>query len=142
MGGDETGGALRNFSAMQRNAMSFRTQAVFQNKTNYLTMLLQFGIDPNACDYGECARPSPGAPVCALAPKSKGRSLSYSSGRVWPISRLLFSPLLPPCADRRTAAHIACAEGRLSAALILQEYGADFEFMDRWGQSATHEVCD
>lgn len=37
--------------------------------------------------------------------------------------------------DRRTGAHIACADGLLDICIILQEFGADFNFKDRWGQT-------
>lgn len=42
--------------------------------------------------------------------------------------------------DRRTAAHIACAEGFLDVVQILHEYGADFAFRDRWGQTPLDEA--
>lgn len=41
--------------------------------------------------------------------------------------------------DRRTAAHLALAEGKLEAALALYEYGADFSATDRWGNTPLDE---
>lgn len=42
--------------------------------------------------------------------------------------------------DRRTTAHIACAEGVEELALTLFEYGANFHFRDRLGQTPLDEA--
>jgi ankyrin repeat protein len=42
--------------------------------------------------------------------------------------------------DKRTAAHIAAAEGNLTALKVLVEYGADIGRRDRWGSSVLDEA--
>jgi ankyrin repeat protein len=41
--------------------------------------------------------------------------------------------------DKRTASHIAAAEGNVAAIRILAEYGANFSLPDRWGNAAKDE---
>ena len=38
--------------------------------------------------------------------------------------------------DRRTALHLAAAEGRVAVVMKLCEHGADIRFRDRWGHDA------
>ena len=42
--------------------------------------------------------------------------------------------------DKRTAAHIAAAEGNLSAFKVLVEHGADLTLQDRWNNTVHHEA--
>jgi ankyrin repeat protein len=42
--------------------------------------------------------------------------------------------------EKRTAAHIAAAEGNLAALKVLVEYGADLSLQDRWGNSVDDEA--
>lgn len=37
--------------------------------------------------------------------------------------------------DGRTAAHVACADGIIDAAVLLHSHGADFTMADRWGRT-------
>lgn len=42
--------------------------------------------------------------------------------------------------DKRTAAHIAAAEGNVAAIRVLAEYGADLTLEDRWKNTVYHEA--
>jgi ankyrin repeat protein len=42
--------------------------------------------------------------------------------------------------DKRTAAHIAAAEGNVAALKVLIEFGADLTLEDRWGNTVDHEA--
>jgi ankyrin repeat protein len=42
--------------------------------------------------------------------------------------------------DKRTASHIAAAEGNLSALRVLAEHGADLKAVDRWGNTPLMEA--
>jgi ankyrin repeat protein len=42
--------------------------------------------------------------------------------------------------DKRTAAHIAIAEGNVAALKVLVEFGADLTLQDRWGNTVDHEA--
>jgi ankyrin repeat protein len=42
--------------------------------------------------------------------------------------------------DKRTASHIAAAEGNLSAFRVLAEHGADLQAADRWGNTPLKEA--
>jgi len=42
--------------------------------------------------------------------------------------------------DRRTAAHLAASEGRLGVLQFLAERGANFNFMDRWGNRCLNDA--
>ena len=42
--------------------------------------------------------------------------------------------------DKRTAAHIAAAEGNVAAIKVLAEHGADLTLKDRWNNTVPHEA--
>ena len=42
--------------------------------------------------------------------------------------------------DKRTASHIAAAEGNFAAIRLLAEYGADLSVADRWGNTVKDEA--
>jgi ankyrin repeat protein len=42
--------------------------------------------------------------------------------------------------DKRTAAHIAAAEGNVAAIRVLAEHGADLTLQDRWGNTVQDEA--
>ena len=42
--------------------------------------------------------------------------------------------------DKRTAAHIAAAEGNVAAIRVLAEHGADLTLEDRWGNTVQDEA--
>lgn len=42
--------------------------------------------------------------------------------------------------DKRTAAHIAAAEGNVAAIRVLAENGADLTLQDRWNNTVQHEA--
>jgi len=58
------------------------------------------------------------------------------------LRRLLEAGVPPSSADydKRTAAHIAAAEGNLSAFRILVKNGANLESLDRWGNTPRMEA--
>ena len=85
--------------------------------------------------------------------RSRGGSLSLehagqeacaaaSAGDVEYLRRLLRHGCPPDSADydARTAAHLACAEGRAACAMALAEAGANFEAKDRWGHTPLTEA--
>lgn len=42
--------------------------------------------------------------------------------------------------DKRTASHIAAAEGNVAAVKVLADFGADLTLEDRWGNSVQGEA--
>ena len=42
--------------------------------------------------------------------------------------------------DKRTAAHIAAAEGNVAAIRLLADHGADLTLEDRWGNTVQQEA--
>ena len=64
------------------------------------------------------------------------------TGDVDYLRRLLRAGASPDAADydRRTAAHLACAEGLMPVALVLHAAGADFNAKDRWGRTPLDEA--
>ncbi|KAL3917603.1 MAG: hypothetical protein SGARI_007668, partial [Bacillariaceae sp.] len=42
--------------------------------------------------------------------------------------------------DKRTASHIAAAEGNLSAFRVLCKHGADLDLLDRWNNTPSMEA--
>jgi len=67
---------------------------------------------------------------------------TVSDGDIVLLKRLLRAGINPNAADydKRTAAHIAAAEGHVAALRTLSEMGADLTLMDRWGQTPRDEA--
>jgi ankyrin repeat protein len=67
---------------------------------------------------------------------------TVSDGDIVLLKRLLRAGINPNAADydKRTAAHIAAAEGHAAALRTLSESGADLTLRDRWGQTAGDEA--
>jgi ankyrin repeat protein len=121
-------------------------------------MLLDAGADASACDnfgvtplleacragqdgVAELLRKAGGT----LGPKgADGAELCAAAfnGKLEYMRRLLESGYAADAADydKRSAAHLACAEGRTEVALLLLRWGADFEAQDRWGNTPLREA--
>jgi ankyrin repeat protein len=67
---------------------------------------------------------------------------TVSDGDIVLLKRLLRAgiPVNAADYDKRTAAHIAAAEGNAAALRTLSENGADLTLKDRWKQTAGHEA--
>ena len=53
---------------------------------------------------------------------------------------LQFYPSSTKISDKRTASHIAAAEGNVAAVKVLADFGADLTLEDRWGNSVQGEA--
>ena len=133
--------------------------ASMKGNTDAVKKLLEFGADPNLLDvHGtsalyEAARYGHdtvmevllehGAELCM----SEGRSASVLcqavfDGDVIMLRRLLKAKINPNAGDydKRTAGHIAAAEGNTAAMRALVEFGADLNVRDRWQNSIQKEA--
>jgi len=140
----------------------FRTAlmvSAMKGNTAAVQKILEFGGDPNLVDvHGtsalyEAARNGHedtmnillehGAKLCM----SEGKSAStlcqaVFDGDVLTLRRLLRAKINPDAGDydKRTAAHIAAAEGNTAAMKVLVEFGANLEVRDRWNNSLMDEA--
>lgn len=97
----------------------------------------------NGCDETVQVLLRNGAKLCM----SDGQAASklcqtVFDGDTLTLRRLLRSKILVNAADydKRTAAHIAAAEGNLTALRMLVEFGADLSLRDRWNNSVEDEA--
>ena len=133
--------------------------ASMKGNTDVVRVLLQYGADPNLTDmHGSSAlleaTKNGHDDIISLLSKhgaslSMSESLSASTlcqavfdGDILFMKRLLKAGINVDAADydKRTASHIAAAEGNFAAIRLLAEYGADLSVADRWGNTVKDEV--
>jgi ankyrin repeat protein len=121
--------------------------------------LLEYGADPNIVDvHGTTAlheavkngnEPTMDLLISRGAKLCMGESLAASvlcqavfDGDILFLRRLLRAGIHVNASDydKRTAAHVAAAEGNVAALKTLVEFGADLALEDRWGNTVDHEA--
>ena len=84
------------------------------------------------------------ASLCMDEGQAAGKLCAFIyDGDILSLRRLLKAKIQVDAADydKRTGAHIAAAEGNLTAMKLLVEYGADLTLEDRWGNTVYDEAA-
>jgi CRP-like cAMP-binding protein len=133
--------------------------ASMKGNTEAVNKLLEFQANPSLCDmHGSSALYEAasnghedtmevllehGAALCMDEGQAASTLCSaVFDGDMVKLRRLLKAkcPVNAADYDKRTAAHIAAAEGNVSAVKVLVEFGADLSLQDRWGHKAEDEA--
>lgn len=133
--------------------------AAMKGNADVVTVLLRYKANPNLTDvHGTSALleavkngheatmrtlRSHGASLCL--PEHQAASIlcqAVFDGDIVLLQRLLKAgiPVNACDYDKRTASHIAAAEGNVVALRVLGEHNADFELADRWQNTVHHEA--
>ena len=101
-------------------------EAVKNGHENTMNLLFEYGAQL-------CMRESLAASVLCQA---------VFDGDILLLKRLLRAGIQVNAADydKRTAAHIAAAEGNVAAIRVLAQHGADLSLPDRWGNTVQDEA--
>ena len=133
--------------------------AAMKGNTETVQKLIDYHVNPNLTDmHGssalyEAARNGHeatmevllenGATLCMDESQAAGKLCAFiNDGDILSLRRLLKANIQVNAADydKRTGAHIAAAEGNLTAMKLLVEYGADLSLADRWGNTIYQEA--
>jgi CRP-like cAMP-binding protein len=133
--------------------------ASMKGNTDAVKLLLDYGASPNLVDMhgtsalAEATRSgheetmklllSHGAELCLDEGEAAGKLCKMVfDGDILHLRRLLLAKIQVDAGDydRRTASHIAAAEGNVAALRLLVESGADLTVKDRWGNTIFDEA--